>query len=60
MTAPAPLPQPDLPAAEILRRMARGEGYEDIIVALKKRHATYQKDYIRRFVLRLPMRGRMR
>lgn len=44
----------DPPSAEILRRMARGEGYEDIIVALRKRGATYEKGHIRRFVLRLP------
>lgn len=53
MTAASRIPV-DPTAAEILRRMARGEGYEDIMVAIRKRGATYQKSYVRRFVLRLP------
>lgn len=50
----------DPPSAEILRRMARGEGWEDVVVALRKRGATYEKGYIRRFVLRLPKQRRER
>lgn len=50
----------DPTAQEIIRRMARGEGWEDCVVALRKRHAVFEKNHVKRFVLRLPMRGNLR
>lgn len=43
----------------MLRRVARGEEFEDVLVALKKHGVTFEKEYVRRFVLQLPMRGRL-
>jgi len=53
-TKPSPYVSPV--AREIIARASRGEGYEDIFIAIRQLGYPCERDFIRRYVLRLPMR----